>query len=87
MQRTTLPAAAGHVLDLEKASVCGQQLFAANDPLPPLSEEERRLAAMFNGGAAADHLRVESATEYAQRRHREGDRRALEAQVNDPFVR
>jgi hypothetical protein len=66
----------------------GNHLVAAQDePEPGATPEERRLAAMFGGGAAADHLKAEDPTEYAQRRARENDRRALDAQVNDPLVR
>lgn len=86
MQGKQRPAGAGHVLDLKKASIRGQHLFAANDA-GTATEEEKRLAAMFNGGAAADHLVPETPTEYAQRRARENDRRALDTQANDPFVR
>jgi hypothetical protein len=50
--------------------------------LEPLSEEDRQLASMFDGGPAAAHLRLETPTEYAQRRARENDRTALELQVN-----
>lgn len=49
--------------------------------LEPLSEDDRALATLFTLPAEAD-LPLETATQYAQRRARENDRRALDIQLN-----
>lgn len=60
----------------------GNHLAAQNDEPEPLSEEDRRLASMFDGPLEGEEPQ-HSASERAERFHRDNDRRALEQQVQD----